>query len=141
LTFGHDLLGRETTISRSGSPVTTTVYNSDGSIASRTDHVISSTPSSFGYDARGNLTSVTSPLFTGSAGFTWRLDGLVAGRTWPGISNAATFAYDGAKRPTSLAETVSGNAQATFGRTYDRHGWVMSETQTLVGIAGDAGNG
>jgi RHS repeat-associated protein len=141
LTFGHDLLGRETTVSRAGSPLTTTVYNPDGSIASRTDHVISATPSSFGYDARGNLTSATSPLFTGSAGFTWRLDGLVAGRTWPGTANAAAFAYDGAKRPTTLAETVSGSAQATFGRTYDRNGRVRSETQTLVGISGDAGAG
>jgi chitodextrinase len=38
-------------------------------------------------------------------------------------------------------ETVSGSAQATFGRTYDRNGWVRSETQTLVSVPGDAGAG
>jgi RHS repeat-associated protein len=136
LAFGFDLLGRQTTVSRSGSPITTTVYNADSTVATRTDHVLSATASAFGYDLRGNLTSATSPLFTGSATYGWRLDGLIDARTWPGTSNAAAFTYDAAKRPTKLVESVSGNPQVTFDRAYDRAGSVTSETQTIPTLSG-----
>jgi RHS repeat-associated protein len=139
LAFAYDLLGRQTTVSRGGSAITTTLHNADGTVATRTDAAISSTAAGFGYDALGNLTSATSPLYTGSATFTWGLDSLVTGRTWPGTSDAATFSYDGAKRPTQYAETASGSALATLSRGYDRLGSVNSETQTLTGVSGYAG--
>jgi RHS repeat-associated protein len=139
LAFGFDLLGRETTVSRGGSAITTTLYNADGSVATRTDAAISATAASFGYDALGDLTSATSPLYTGSATFSWGLDSLLTGRTWPGTSDAATLSYDGAKRPTQYAETASGTALATLSRGYDRMGSVNSEAQVLAGVSGYAG--
>ena len=105
------------------------------------DHDISSTALSFGYDLRGNLASVTSPLMTGSVTYAWRLDGLLDARTWPTGTNSGSLAYDGAKRPIELAETSSGLDLAVFDRTYDANGSVTSETQTLSGITGDAGAG
>lgn len=141
LAFGYDALGRQATVSRSGSAITTAVYNPDGSLKSRIDAPVSATASQFGYDLQGRLTSVSSPTFTGSAGYSWRIDGLLAGRTWPSGTNAATVAYDGAKRPLSLAETSSGAAQATLSRTYDRDGRVKGETQALANVTGVAGAG
>jgi RHS repeat-associated protein len=136
LIFAFDTLGRQTTVSRSGSPVTTSVYNADGTVGTRTDHVISATAAAFGYDALGRMTTATSPLYTGSASFGWRLDGLVDTRAWPGTSNAATFTYDAAKRPARLTESVSSTAQVTFDRAYDRNGSVTSETQTIPSLSG-----
>ncbi|MEK6719843.1 MAG: RHS repeat-associated core domain-containing protein [Chloroflexota bacterium] len=141
LSFGFDLLGRETTVSRSGAPITTSTYNPDGSVATRKDHAISSTAATFGYDLRGNLVSVTSPLTAGATTFSWRLDGLLDARSWPTGTNSGTFAYDGAKRPIGLSEKQGAATLAFFGRTYDRGGTVTSETQALTGITGDAGGG
>ncbi|TAL07788.1 MAG: hypothetical protein EPO00_08515, partial [Chloroflexota bacterium] len=141
LTFGFDSLGRETTIVRAGSPVTTTVFNPDGAPATRIDHAISSTALAFAYDLRGNLVSTTSPLLGGAVTETWRLDGLLESRSWPTGTNAGTFTYDGAKRPTHLAETTSGANLAVFDRTYDRNGTVGSETQTITGLTGDVAAG
>lgn len=83
---------------------------------------------------------MSSPLWTGSATFGWRLDGLIGSRGWP-TTNSATFSYDGLKRPTSMTETASGSSQAVFGQTYDRVGNVTSESRSLSGITGAAGAG
>ena len=139
LSFGYDERGRKTTVSRGGTAVTTAFYNADGTIRERIDHEISPTESSFTYNAHGQLVSASSPTFSGSVGYSWRLDNLIATRSWPN-GNTAAFSYDAAKRPVSYAEQRSGTNQAQFSRTYNRSGDVTSETQTLAGISGNAGN-
>lgn len=53
----------------------------------------------------GRLTSVDLPntFATANPTFAWRLDGLIAARTWANGA-AATFSYDGAKRPIGLTK-------------------------------------
>jgi YD repeat-containing protein len=126
---------------RGASTVTASTYNPDGTVATRTDYAVSSSASAFSYDWRGNELSATSPLYSGSTTFAWRLDGLIASRSWPTGVNAAVFGYDAAKRPTDLAETLSGAGQATFSQAYDRGGNVTSEDRTISGISGVAGAG
>ncbi|HVM29949.1 MAG TPA: LamG-like jellyroll fold domain-containing protein [Candidatus Limnocylindrales bacterium] len=141
LAFAYDDLGRQTVVSRSGTPVTTAAYNPDGTVASRIDHAISSTASTFIYDWRGLQTSATSPTYTGSTTFGWRLDGLLASRSWPTGGNVATYTYDRVKRPIESNELRSGASQAVFTRSFDRVGNVVSEGRTLSGISGTAGTG
>ncbi len=82
---------------------------------------------------------MTSPVYSGTLTFGWRLDGLLDGRAWPvGSSGAATFGYDLAKRPTAFAKI--GSAASSFSQTYDRDGNVTSEGRSLTGISGDAGS-
>jgi RHS repeat-associated protein len=144
LHFDFDLLGRTGQIKRGTTVVTAQTYNPDNTTATRTDTPgsagIGAGPSNFTYDVLGRLATASSPLFSGSVGFSWRMDGLLAGRTWPSISNAATVAYDGAKRPTNLTET-HGTSQATFDRTYDRRGDVKTETQTIPSVSGPPASG
>jgi RHS repeat-associated protein len=82
---------------------------------------------------------MTSPLWSGSATYAWRNDGLLASRSWPsaGSGGAASFSYDAAKRATALAK--AGTAAASFSQAYDRDGNVTSEGRSLAGISGDAG--
>ena len=65
----------------------------------------------------------------------WRLDGLLDARSWPTGSNAGTLTYDGAKRPTGLAETASGVNLAVFGRSYDSTGTVTAVGTTRADLA------
>jgi RHS repeat-associated protein len=141
LTFAYDPLGQQTVVSRGGSAITTATYNADGTVATRVDHAISSTASTFMYNWRGLLVSATSPTYTGSTTFAWRLDALLASRSWPTGGNTATFAYDRAKRPVLVTESRSGTEQATFTRSYNRIGDVVSAGRTLSGISGIAGSG
>ncbi|MEP7378472.1 MAG: RHS repeat-associated core domain-containing protein [Chloroflexota bacterium] len=124
-----------------GTAITTYVFDPMSNATSRTDQAISSTASSFTYDWRGNELTATSPTYSGTSSLGWRLDGLVASRTWPTGTNAATFAYDRAKRPTTLTEKYSGSNQAVFSQAYDRSGSVTSEGRTLTGVSGVAGTG
>ncbi|MEX2548470.1 MAG: polymorphic toxin-type HINT domain-containing protein [Chloroflexota bacterium] len=141
LTFTYNSMGLQTVTSRGGSPVTTFIYNADGKPTSRTDHAISSTASTFIYDWRGQQLSATSPAYSGSTTFSWRFDMLIGARAWPTGTNAATFAYDRAKRVTTLTEQASGSNQAVFTQSYDRTGVVTSEGRTLSGVSGIAGSG
>ncbi|MEP7378473.1 MAG: carbohydrate binding domain-containing protein [Chloroflexota bacterium] len=141
LAFSFDSLGRNTVVSRGGTAITTYVFDPMSNATSRTDQAISSTASTFTYDWRGNELTATSPTYSGTSSLGWRLDGLVASRTWPTATNAATFAYDRAKRPTTLTEKYSGANQAVFSQAYDRTGSVTSEGRTLSGVSGVAGSG
>jgi RHS repeat-associated protein len=113
-------------------------YNPDGTVLSRTDYAVSSTASTYTYDPVGRLTSATSPTFAAgvSTGFTWRLDGLLASRTWSTGPAALVYGYDAAKRPVTECNGAAGactGAQIDIERGYDRVGNVMSETQILAG--------
>jgi RHS repeat-associated protein len=141
-TFGFDAVGHQTSVAEQGATVTTATYNPDDTVSTRTDAAIGATPSTFTYNARGELTQATSPVFSGTATYGWRLDGLVDTRTWPTNSASGAFSYDNAKRPIGLSLTVGGPITlATSGRTYNRTGSVASETQTLSNVAGPAGSG
>ncbi|MBA3877544.1 MAG: hypothetical protein C0498_11555, partial [Anaerolinea sp.] len=137
LSMTYDAAGRQTAVKRGTTTLTATTYNGDGTIATRSDP---GGGSAFTYDVLDRQSTASSPTYAGLATFGWRLDGLMSSRTWPGGTNSATFAYDAAKRPLSMIEVRGAANQAVFSRTYDRSGAVRSETQTLSGIPGDAGN-
>jgi RHS repeat-associated protein len=83
---------------------------------------------------------MSAPLWSGTLSWAYRLDGLPDWRSWPsGSAGAATYGYDGAKRPTTL--TKAGTAAAAFSQTYDRDGNVTTEGRSLAGVSGDAGVG
>ena len=121
-------------------------YNPDGTTATRTDYAISPTTASvFTYDTLGRLKTATSPTFGSgnSVGFTWRLDGLMATRSWSSGPAALVYGYDGAKRPISECNGTAGactGAPINISRTYDLVGNVTGETQILTG-AGSSLNG
>jgi len=84
------------------------------------------------------LATMTSPLWSGTLTWGYRLDGLLDTRQWPaGSSGQASLTYDGAKRPTAFAKV--GTAAASFTQGYDRDGNVVSEGRSLTGVSGDAG--
>jgi RHS repeat-associated protein len=147
LAFAYDGRGRLSTLTRTSVDpdlvLTAATYNADDTVATRTDVAGTLGTSTFGYDRRGRLISAASPIFTGSATFGWRLDDLAATRSWPATGGAisANFAYDAAKRPTTLDVVRNSTTIATFGRAYDRRGSVTSESQTVTGISGHAGLG
>jgi RHS repeat-associated protein len=121
-------------------------YNPDGTTATRTDYAISSTASVFTYDTLGRLTNATSPTFGSgvSVGFSWRLDGLMATRSWSTGPATLVYGYDGAKRPTSECNGTAGAchlAPIDIERTYDQVGNVLTETQILASGADPTQNG
>jgi YD repeat-containing protein len=118
LSESYDPLDRLLSISRSGTNITAFTYNPDGSAATRTDTDPSgaSHAYSFSYTATGQLASASLPGSAGSALYTWRLDGLMATRTW-GSSISGTYAYDAAKRPTNLAIEFGSTNSGTIART------------------------
>jgi YD repeat-containing protein len=70
-------------------------------------------------------------LFTRSATFTWLPDGLLGARTWPAGTNE-TFAYDAAKRPSTLTlRKADTSVLATFTSAFDRVGG-----RPRLGVAG-----
>ncbi len=103
-------------------------YNPDGTIATRTDYAISTTASVYTYDVLGRLTKATSPTFAAgvSVGFAWRVDGLLASRSWSTGPAALVYAYDGAGRVVS--SSLNSVARAY---TYDPDG-----NRTSVSVAG-----
>jgi YD repeat-containing protein len=111
-------------------------WNASGTLASRSDGTLGT--SAFGYDWASRLTSMSSPAYSGTLTFGWRLDGLLDGRQRPsGSGGAASFSYDPAKRPVAFAK--AGSAASSFSQTYDRDGNVSSEGRSLTGVSGDAG--
>lgn len=121
-------------------------YNPDGTLATRTDYAISTTASVYTYDVLGRLTKATSPTFAAgvSVGFAWRVDGLLASRSWSTGPATLVYAYDGAKR---AIRECNGSAGACSGapidieRSYDRDGNVKTETQTMSSGADPSQNG
>ena len=101
LTFTYDTLGRPDQTKRGSTVLTDNTWNPDDTLASRADGTAGT--STFSYDWAKRPTGTTSPFYTGTAGFTWRLDGLLGSRTLPGDSITGTYAYDAAKRVTCAA--------------------------------------
>ena len=136
--YAYDAAGRQTKVLRGATVLAERSFNKDGTTAWRKDGDNAAIgQSSFYYDWAKRLTSVDLPDATFSTAvptFSWRLDGLIAGRTWSGTS--ATFAYDAAKRPTSISKGALSETQ-----TYDRDGNVTSEGRSFSGVTGDPGTG
>ena len=130
--YGYDAAGHQNSVSGS-TATTTSVYNADGTVASRVDASGSST---FTYNALGQLLTSSGAAYGGTVTYSWRLDGLMDTRGWPG-GQTASFSYDGANRP--IGETIG--AIVAVGEAYDRDGNVTSESQSLAGITGAAGAG
>jgi len=138
LTYTYDGLGRPDQVKRGATVLTDNAWNANGSLASRIDGTLGS--STFAYDWAQRLTSTTSPVYSGSQTFAWRLDGLMDSRQWAsGSAGAASFTYDAANRPVGFSKV--GTAAASFGQTYDRDGNVISEDRSLTGVLGLAGLG
>jgi RHS repeat-associated protein len=134
-TFTYDALGRPDLVQQGSTTVTDHAWNADGTLASRTD--LGAGTSAFSYDWAHRQASVSAPsLFgSGSIGFDYRLDGLLAERSTPnGVS--AAVAYDAAKRPVEIDLGAS-----DLSRGYDRDGNVTSEGRSFSGVSGDAGSG
>ena len=124
LSYTYDGVGRPDQLKRASTVLTDYAWNADGTLASRADGTLGT--SSFTYDWADRLLTASSPLYAGTTGFSWRLDGLLAGRTWPGFTNSLTATYDAAKRPVEMAI-----GPTSFERTYARDGLVTSETSTI----------
>jgi RHS repeat-associated protein len=135
--FTFDALERPSTTSVNSVSQTSLTYAPGGQVATRSDSLVSATASSFTYDPLGRLVTAYSPLFGSSSnkvGFTWRLDGLLDGRSqYSGLASLA-YTYDGAKRPlTECSSSTCSGATVDVERSYDRTSNVASETQTLTG--------
>jgi RHS repeat-associated protein len=137
VTFAFDALERPSSTSVNSVSQTSETYAPGGEVATRTDALVSSTASSFTYDPLGRLVSAYSPLFgtsTNLVGFSWRLDGLLDGRTQYNGVASLSYTYDGAKRPlTECSSSTCSGATIDVERTYDRAGDTASETQNLAG--------
>ncbi|MEI7743326.1 MAG: LamG-like jellyroll fold domain-containing protein [Chloroflexota bacterium] len=145
LTQSYDPAGRENQIVRTpGNLVLSDLdWNARGLASGRTDYDKNGAMMSgyaFGYDYAGRQLSIATgsgtDLLGGTARWSYRLDGLLAGRTWPGTTPAASVSYDGAKRPTAL--TVG--TVASFTKNYDRAGNTLTEGRTIR-AAGSGTNG
>ena len=138
--FTEDALGRVATMKRGATTITAYTYFADGTPQTRTDE--SGIVTTFTEDWAGRPTSTSAASLSSIApAQTYRLDGLLDGRTWSTTNAVATLAYDGAKRPTSLAIAGTGIASVSLTQAYSRAGDVTSEGRTLAGISGTAGTG
>jgi RHS repeat-associated protein len=135
----YDLFGRPTSMTDGAITLSATTYKPDGTIDTRSDGDDGAVgTSTFQYDWAQRLTSVTLPSGFSSAApaFAWRLDGLIASRTWSSGTLKATFGYDTAKRPISITK-----GGLTENQTYDRDGNVASESRSFPSVSGDPGTG
>lgn len=140
ITFTEDALGRMATEQRGSATLTAYTYYADGAPQTRTD--TSGIVTSFTEDWAGRPTATAAASLASIAPTqSYRLDGLLDGRTWPTTNAVASLAYDGAKRPKSLSVYGSGIAAVSVTQAYDRAGNVTSEGRTLQGISGNAGTG
>ena len=134
--YAYDPSGRQTRQLRGATVLSERSVGPDGTISWRKDGDADAIgQSTFGYDWAKRLVTVDLPdsgFSTAVPTFGWRLDGLIASRTWSG--SAATFSYDRAKRVTGLTKGALTETQ-----TYDKAGNVTSEARSFSGIAGDAG--
>jgi RHS repeat-associated protein len=136
--YAYDAAGRQTKLLRGATVLSERAFNPDGTLLWRKDGDNAALgQSGFTYDWAQRLKTVDLPdaqFSTAVPTFSWRLDGLIGGRTWSGSS--ATFGYDAAKRVTSLAK-----GSLSFSQAYDRDANVTSEGRTLTGVSGDPGTG
>ena len=136
--YAYDTAGRQTKLLRGATVLSERAFNPDGTLLWRKDGDNAALgQSGFTYDWAQRLKTVDLPdtqFSTAVPTFSWRLDGLIGGRTWSG--SAATFAYDAAKRVTSLAK-----GSTSFSQAYDRDGNVTAEGRALTGVTGDSGTG
>ena len=135
--YAYDDAGRQTKLLRGATVLSERAFNPDGTLLWRKDGDNAALGQSvFGYDWAQRLKTVDLPdtFSTAVPTFSWRLDGLIGGRTWSG--SAATFGYDAAKRVTSLTK-----GSLSFAQAYDRDGNVTSEGRSLTGVTGDPGTG
>jgi len=138
--FTEDALGRVATMKRGATTITAYAYFADGTPKTRTDE--SGIVTTFTEDWAGRPTTTSAASLTSiTPAQTYRLDGLLDGRTWSTTNAVATLAYDGAKRPTSLGLAGTGIASVSLTQAYSRAGDVTSEGRTLAGISGNAGTG
>ncbi len=142
VTFGYDDAGRQVSTSRGGNVLTGVEYDVDGTILRRVDHYLdgaTTATTGFTYDwARREITASNSAFASNAATAAYRLDGLLAARTYPtSPTEALSLAYDAAKRPLTITR-ANGD---TITRTYDRAGNTASEARVLAGISGNAGSG
>jgi RHS repeat-associated protein len=137
LTFEYDALHRLTAVKRAGVTISGATYNPDGTVATS---IQSAGTATFTYDGLSRLATASMPsLFSGTATFTWRPDGLLGARSWP-AGTTETFSYDAAKRPSELSVKKADNTiLATFTSTFDRVGNLVSESQVIPGKTGLAG--
>jgi RHS repeat-associated protein len=141
LTVTYDAAGRPDQLKRGATVLSDLAWNANGTLASRVDGDAGAIGTmSFAYDWAQRLATTTLPSGWQTSGAkatqTYRLDGLLASRSWNGGSTA-TFAYDAAKRPTTLAK----GSLLSLSQAYDRDGNVTSEGRSFSGISGDAGTG
>lgn len=135
--------GQPDQLKRGSAVLTDWSWNADGTLRSRVDGTDGGTAISgydFSYDwAKRPIAQATSSgqtdLLGGSATWSYRLDGLLGGRAWPGVSSTASVTYDAAKRPTTLAV----GSIASFSQTYDRRGNTLSEGRSIAGVPGTNG--
>ena len=118
-------------------------WNADGTLASRADGDAGAVgTTSFTYDWAKRIAGATLPSGWqsggGTASFTYRPDGLLDTRKFNSDTNAVTYAYDAAKRPTSLAKTL-GTGSLSLSQAWDRVGNITSEGRSITGPTGDAG--
>jgi len=111
-------------------------WNAADDLGARTDDAALGA-NSFSYDWAHRLTSFSGPGFSTSVGYSWQLDGLLAGRSWGTTGDEATLSYDAARRPIELAKA---DGSVTLSQTYDRVGNVISEDRSLSGVSGNAGS-
>ena len=143
LNYTYDTAGRPDQLKRSGTVLTDFSWNADGTLSSRADGDAGAVgTTSFTYDWAKRITGATLPSGWqsggGTASFTYRPDGLLATRKFNSDANAVTYAYDAAKRPTSLAKTL-GTGSLSLTQAWDRSGNITSEGRSITGPTGDAG--
>ncbi|HEV8280698.1 MAG TPA: LamG-like jellyroll fold domain-containing protein [Candidatus Limnocylindrales bacterium] len=129
-TFDYDTAGRADWIKRGAAVQTDFAWNPDDTLQARVDPTGTST---FTYDWADRQISATSTIYSGNLGWTWGLDGLLAGRAWPVGSSAAMLSYDGAKRPTKFTEKAGTTLVAEFTKGYDRNGSTTLEGRSVPG--------
>jgi RHS repeat-associated protein len=120
-------------------PVTFAV-NPNGTVKTATDargvHTAACAPAlvtyCFGYDTKGNLTSITNPAPLGTETFTYDTLSRVKTAT-DGKGQTTTYTYDTLDRVTKIQ--LSGTAIPTVTYTYDANGNMLTRTSTITGTS------
>ena len=147
LTFAYYAeAGRPEQVLRGATVLTAYAWDHDGTLLSRDDGPAGAVGlSTYEYDWANRLTKASLPAAwasSGSASYTYRLDGLLVSRGFPGAATGLAFAYDSAKRPTAITQRTGETLTFSLGQTYDAAGNVTTESRSFptttppMGIAG-----